>query len=67
MELLAKNDTVTIHQRNLRILAIEKYKISNDLSPLFMKDMMTEICVSYNTRSTTKVEIDDPGEQIAKL
>ena len=49
VELLAKDDTVTIHQRNLRILAIEMYKISNDLSPLFMKDMMTEICVPHNT------------------
>ena len=61
VELLAKDDTVTIHQRNLRVLAIEMYKISNDLSPLFMKDIMTEICVPYNTRSTTKVEIDDDG------
>ena len=43
MELLAKDDTVTILQRNLRILAIEMYKISNDLSPPFMKDLMTEI------------------------
>ena len=37
------------------------YKISNDLSPLFMKDIMTEICVPYNTRATIKVEIDDDG------
>ena len=37
------------------------YKISNDLSPPFMKDMMTEICIPYNTRSTTKVENDDKG------
>ena len=31
-ELLTKDDTVTIHQRNLRAFAIEMYKISNDLS-----------------------------------
>ena len=37
VELLAKDDTVTIHQRNLRVLAIEIYKMLNDLSPLFMK------------------------------
>ena len=60
-ELLTKDDTVTIHQRNLRALAIEMYKISNDLSPPFMKDMMTEICIPYNTRSATKVEKDDKG------
>ena len=37
------------------------YKISNDLSPLFVKDMMTEISALYNTRSTTKDEKDDDG------
>ena len=60
-ELLTKDDTVTIHQRNLRVLAIQMYKILNDLSPLFMEDLMTEICIPYNTRSTTKVEKDDYG------
>ena len=43
---------MTIHQGNLRILPIEMYAILNK------KDMMTEIWFSYNTRSTTKVEID---------
>ena len=37
------------------------YRISNDLSPPFMKDMMTKICIPYNTRSATKVEKDDKG------
>ena len=60
-ELLTKDDTVTIHQRNLRALAIEMYKISNDLSPPFMKDMMTKICIPCNTRSTIKVEKDNKG------
>ena len=55
-ELLTKDDTVTIHQCNLRILEIEIYKVSNDLSPLFMRDMKNDICVPYNTRSNTKVE-----------
>ena len=60
-ELLVKDNTVTIHKRNLRKLAIEMYKISNNLSPLFTREMMTEICVLYNTRSTTKVEEDHSG------
>jgi hypothetical protein len=60
-ELLVKDNTVTIHKRNLRKLAIEMYKISNNLSPLFTREMMTEICVPYNTRSTTKVEEDHSG------
>ena len=60
-ELLEKDDTIPVHKRNLRTLAIEMYKISNNLSPPFMRDMMTEICVPYNTRSTTKIEEDESG------
>ena len=44
-ELLPKDDTITIHQRDRRALAIEMYKISNDLSSSFMKNMITEICI----------------------
>ena len=41
-ELLKKDDTVTIGQQNLRKLAIKMYKsISNDFSPIFMKDSNT--------------------------
>ena len=37
-------------------------KISNDLSPLSMKIVITRICVPYNTRTTTKVEEDNSGQ-----
>ena len=37
-ELLEKDGSVSIHERNLRVLASEMYKISNDLSMLLMKD-----------------------------
>ena len=43
------------------------YKISNILSPLFTRELMTEICVPYNTRSITKVEIDDSGDEIYEI
>ena len=36
-ELLEKDGTVTIHQRNLRTLVIEMCKISNDFSPFSRK------------------------------
>ena len=38
----------------IRTLAIEIYKISNDLSAIFMKDIVTESRIPYNTRSTLK-------------
>ena len=57
-ELLKKDDTVTIGQQNLRKLAIKMYKISNDFSPIFMKDMATQTHILFNTRSTVKVEME---------
>ena len=38
-ELLIKDDSVTIHQRNLRVLALEMYEVSHKLSP--------ELCGSW--------------------
>ena len=60
-ELLVKDNSVTIHHRNLRTLAIEMYKISNNISPAFMSDLMTQICIPYSTRSTTKIVKDENG------
>ena len=60
-DLLAKDNAVTIHQRNLRALAVEMYKITNNLSPTFIKDIMKEINTQYNTRLTTKVTKEEDG------
>ena len=43
-----KGATDTIHQRNLRAFAIELYETSNNLSPVFMRNMMTELHILYN-------------------
>ena len=37
-ELLLKDNSVSIHNRNIQALAIELYKIKNDISPEIMKD-----------------------------
>ena len=44
MALLEKDGSVSIHNRNLQILATEMYKIKNDLSPL----IVTELCEQKN-------------------
>ena len=36
IELLEKDNSVSIHQRNLQVLAIEMFKVSNGLSPVLM-------------------------------
>ena len=39
IKLLEKDNSVSIHQRNLQILAIEMLKVSNGLSPILMNDI----------------------------
>ena len=51
-ELLAKDKSVTIHQRNLRQLAIEIFKVKMGLSPVIMKEVF-DFCENkhYDLRS----------------
>ena len=39
IKLLEKDNSVSIHQKTLQILAIEMFKVSNSLSPIPMKDI----------------------------
>ena len=39
IKLLEKDNSVSIHQRNLQILAIEMLKVSNGLPPVLMNDI----------------------------
>ena len=50
-ELLDKDNSLTIHDRNLQRLAIEMYKINNHLSPSPMQDLFTEKDNTYNLRN----------------
>ena len=53
-ELLTKDKSVTIHQRNLQYLAIEMFKSKNALSPAFMKDVFKEQKLTYSLRKVTE-------------
>ena len=48
-ELLTEDRSLCFHHRNIHQVAIEMYKVKNDLSPPFMKDLFSE--VDRNTRS----------------
>ena len=50
-DLLDKDSSITIHQRNLRCLAIEMFKINNKLSPPFICDLIQESTFRYHTWS----------------
>ena len=60
-KLLTKDGTCTIHQRNLKVLALEMYKIAYEKLPNFMKDLVEKIDRNYHTRSSYEVELDKNG------
>ena len=51
LQLLQKDNSVTIHQRNLQVLATEIFKAKNDLSPEIMKEVFELKEPSYSLRS----------------
>ena len=52
-ELLELDNTVTIHQRNLQVLATKIFKVKNNLSPEIMKQVFDFSEPYYNLRSET--------------
>ena len=58
-ELLDKDDSVTIHHRNLQRLAIEMYKIKHHLSPIPMQALFKEKINHHDLRYKSSWEIDN--------
>ena len=50
-ELLRKDNSFTIHRRNLQKLAIEIYKVKNNLAPTLIQDIFQIRDIPYNLRS----------------
>ena len=55
-ELLDKNKTVSIHQKNLQVLATEIFKVKLNISPEILKDLFTFNVRNYNLRSQSKLK-----------
>ena len=56
-ELLSKDKSVTIHQRNLQLLATEIFKTKNELNPEIMGEIFTFKNVDYNLRNNTSLKV----------
>ena len=57
-ELLETDNSVSVHQRNIQVLATELYKIINGLSPKIMKEVSPfNENTSYNTRNKRKFHL----------
>ena len=56
-ELLSKDKSVTIHQRNLQLLATEIFKTKNELNPKLIGEIFTFKNVDYNLQNNTSLKI----------
>ena len=55
--LFSKDKLVTIHQRNLQLLATEIFKTKNELNPTIMEEIFTFKKVDCNLRNNTSLKI----------
>ena len=58
-ELLQKDQSFTIHHRNLQKLATEMYKIKNNYSPLMMKHIFPDSTNPYKLRNKNPFQTDN--------
>ena len=55
-ELLEKNKTVSIHQKNLQVLATEIFKARLNISPEILKELFSFNVRNYNLRSQSTLK-----------
>ena len=58
-ELLQKDNAVTVHQRNLQVLASEDYKLKMGLAPQLVKKRFPLSTHVYNLRSTYEFKLEN--------
>ena len=50
-ELLQRDNSVTIHQKNIQALAIMMYKVVNNIAPTIVSELFSFSNVNYSLRS----------------
>ena len=61
-----RDSSVTIHEKNLRSLVTEMFKIKNKLSPPFICDLVKESNIKYQTRSHYSITENEGQQNIDK-
>ena len=59
-DLLTKAESVSIHERNLKLLATEIFKTQRNLNPSFMKQIFVQKDVPYHLRSCRNIVAPKP-------
>ena len=62
-ELLEKENTLTVHQRNIQTLAIEMYKVKHKIAPNLMFELFKETENSYNLQDVHTFRIYNVQKQ----
>ena len=52
-ELLQKDNSVTVHTRNIQLLAIEIYKVKHKISPYLIREIFPQSDSAYNLKHTS--------------
>ena len=52
-ELLNKDNSVSIHHKNLQVLAIEMFKIKNNMAPEFLNEIFEKMALLYNLKTNS--------------
>ena len=58
-ELLLTDNSLTIHERNIQKLAIEMYKVANNITPSFVKSICPLSTNPYNLRNKQTYEVEN--------
>ena len=53
-ELLVKDNSITVHDQNVKLLATEMFKVKNDIQPNVLGRFVTNHEHKYNTRQNTQ-------------
>ena len=53
-ELLVKDNSITVHDQNIKLLALEMFKVKNDIQPNVLGRFVTQYEHNYNTRQNTQ-------------